>query len=323
VALERVLITGAAGYVGSVMSGHFLGEGLGVRGFDSLLYGGRALLGLVPHRRFEFFHGDVRSEADCRRALEGVDAVVHLAAIVGDPACKKRPDLARSVNLEGTRTLLAAARASGAARFLFMSTCSNYGVLAANAVATEASALAPVSLYAETKVQCEREVLAAADDRFAASAFRLSTVHGVSPRMRFDLLVNDFTKEAYARRKLTVHGLQFWRPYIHVADVARAALAALRAEPSKTSGEVFNVGRNDQNYMKRTIVERVCARVPGTEVVGVQSEFDPRSYKVSFDKFETVLAYRPERTVEDGIGEVLSMLESKAIADFDDPAYSN
>jgi len=320
---QRVLITGGAGYVGAVMAGRFLHEGFEVRAIDSLMYGGHALLGLLPHDGFSFHNGDVRDRDACLRALEGVNAVVHLAAIVGDPACKKQPELAKSVNLDGTWTLLSAAQETGADRFLFMSTCSNYGVIAQNDVATEASALQPVSLYAETKVEAEREILARASDTFCPVAFRLSTVYGISPRMRFDLLVNDFAAEAVTKHKLVVHGEQFWRPYIHVTDAARAVLAAMRADRDAVCGQVFNVGGNEHNYRKRQLVDLVCQTVPGTEVERVQSDFDPRSYRVSFDRIRETLDFVPRKSVQDGIDEVVALLEGEVLTDPANDRYRN
>lgn len=322
-ALQKVLITGGAGYVGSVMAGLFLREGLEVRAVDSLLHGGHALLGLLPQPGFTFLKGDLRDAATCREAVQDVDAIVHLAAIVGDPACKRQPDLARSTNLDGTRAVLAAAREGGVSRFLFMSTCSNYGIIAQDDTATEASALQPISLYAETKVQAERDILAAASDTFCPIAFRLSTVYGVSPRMRFDLLVNDFTAAAVRTHKLVVHGEQFWRPYIHVTDVARAALAALRAPREHVCGEVFNAGGNDHNFQKRRLVELVCEKVPGTEVERVKSDFDPRSYRVCFDKIHDQLGFTPEKTVADGVDEIERLVREGVVEDPSSALYRN
>ncbi len=234
----KVLVTGGAGYVGSVVSRTLLAGGHDVRVLDSLRYGGRALLGCYQGERFAFIRGDIRSADVVRRALDGQEAVVHLAAIVGDPACSREPDLAREINLDASLQLFDLSRRQGVQRFVFASTCSNYGKMPdASTYMTEESALRPVSHYAEMKVAVERALLnGSAVPPPATSVLRFATVFGLSPRMRFDLTVNEFTMELLTKRRLTVYAEQFWRPYVHVRDAAQAIcqhllrLAATAAE---------------------------------------------------------------------------------------------
>jgi nucleoside-diphosphate-sugar epimerase len=193
----RVLITGGAGYFGSVLAHQLLNRGHRVRVLDSLLHGGESLLGLLPQSDFEFIAGDLRSQSVRDQALANMEAVVHLAAIVGDPACKRQPDLAVAVNREATLGLWAQAQEAGLDRFVFASTCSNYGKMADPAChLTENSELKPVSLYAESKVAVEQALLGNRPANGpAATVLRISTLYGLSPRMRFDLTVNEFTME--------------------------------------------------------------------------------------------------------------------------------
>jgi nucleoside-diphosphate-sugar epimerase len=322
---NRILVTGGAGYVGSVVVEELLDRGHPVRVLDSLAHGSvPSLLTAWGKPRFEFVRGDVRDPSARRRALEGVEGVLHLAAIVGDPACSREPELAREVNHEGTRSLLDDAEAAGVERVVFASTCSNYGKMAdSNVFANEDFELRPVSLYAETKVAAELDVLARSANGLPTCCLRLATVYGPSPRMRFDLTVNEFTREVALDRDLVVFGEQFWRPYVHVRDAARAACLALESPVEAISGEVFNVGDTSENYRKLDIVELLRERVPTANVSFVHKDEDPRDYRVSFDKVREHLGFETERTVADGIDEVMSLVRSGLLGDPYAPVYSN
>jgi nucleoside-diphosphate-sugar epimerase len=311
------LVTGGAGYVGSIVVDELLARGHRVRAVDSLLHGSVPSLLLAWGKEdFEFVRGDVRDRSLMREALKDVDKVVHLAAIVGDPACSRDPDLAREVNQDATIALLEDARsAAGVERFVFASTCSNYGKLEGDTYATEEFELAPVSLYAETKVAAELQVLAAANGQLAPTCLRLATVFGTSPRMRFDLTVNEFTRDVALDKDLVVYGEQFWRPYVHVRDAARAVATVLEAPREHVSGEVFNVGDTDENYRKLDIVGLLQERFPEARVDYVHKDEDPRDYRVSFDKVNSRLGYEVERRVADGIDEVVALVQSGMVED--------
>jgi nucleoside-diphosphate-sugar epimerase len=304
----KVLVTGGAGYVGSMAVPALLGLGHEVRVLDQLLWGGESLLGVWSDPRFELHAGDVRDPAAVGRALEGVDAVVHLAAIVGDPACAREPALARAVNLDASLALVEAAERAGVARFLFASTCSNYGRMAdPEGFVSEASPLAPVSLYAETKVAVERALLERGSP-MAVTPLRFATIFGTAPRMRFDLTVNEFTCALVRDRKLTVFGEQFWRPYVHVRDVARALGLVLASERAQVDREVFNVGSTRENYRKQQLVELILPHAPDAVVEYVRRQEDPRDYRVSFAKIEERLGFAATLTVPDGIAEVARLV---------------
>ena len=322
----RVLVTGGAGYVGSVVARRFLAAGHQVLVLDSLAYGGHALLSLYSDDGFDFVRGDIRSVEVIDSALDGVDAVVHLAAIVGDSACARQPDLARAVNRDSSLQLWELSRRHGVSRFVFASTCSNYGRMAdPSEYVTEKSELRPVSLYAETKVAVEETLLdAAGADGPAATVLRFATVFGLSPRMRFDLTVNEFTLDLLTKRELSVYGAQFWRPYVHVRDAAQAVAMVLDSPAEKVAGQVFNAGDTAQNFRKGQLVDLISAEVGhDVDVRYVDKDEDPRDYRVSFEKISRELGFRITRTVEDGIREVIRAINHGVIADPKSPCYRN
>jgi nucleoside-diphosphate-sugar epimerase len=319
----KVLVTGGAGYLGSVLSAQLLAGGAQVRVLDSLLYGGEALLGLYPYDGFEFMRGDIRSSDDVEEALAGVDAVVHLAAIVGDPACKREPELTRTVNHDASLELFERARGK-VERFVFASTCSNYGRMGdPEEHVTEETELRPLSLYAETKVTVELALLAGANGGPAVTVLRFATLFGLSPRMRFDLTVNEFAAELLTKRRLEVYGEQFWRPYLHVGDAAQAVRSVLTAPRDVVAREVFNTGDTHENYRKADLVALLRARLDGVAIELVEVAEDPRDYRVSSDKIARTLGFRASRRVPDGIDEVLDALAKGVLGDPSDTRYRN
>ncbi len=321
----KILVTGGAGYVGSTLVPMLLSGGHSVRVLDNLAHGGAPMLGVWSHPDFEFLLGDVRDTAAVKTAVTGMHAVVHLAALVGDPACARQPELAQSVNCRASLGLIAESQRAGVARFVFASTCSNYGRMSdPTRYVDEDSTLAPISLYAETKVAVERALLASTDGpSWCPTPLRFSTVYGVSPRMRFDLTVNEFTLELLTRKRLKVFGEQFWRPYIHVRDAARAIACVLEAPPSKVSQRVFNVGDTSQNFQKQQLVELILKHVPDASVEYVTRQEDPRDYRVSFGRIENELDFRITTTVPAGIAEIVRLVRSRIITDFADPNFKN
>ncbi len=321
----RVLVTGGSGYVGSHVVDELLAAGHSVRVLDSLLHGPvPSLLANWSDPHLEFIHGDVRDPTARQVALADVNAVAHLAAIVGDPACARQPELARDVNLEATRALIDEAHAGGIERFVLASTCSNYGKLAdTSAVATEEWELRPVSLYAETKVASERLLLDRSSNGFLGSCLRFATAYGTSPRMRFDLTVNQFARDARLVGKLVIYGEQFWRPYIHVRDAARAIRRVLEAPGESVASQVFNVGSSVENFRKVDLVSMLQRRVPELEIEFVTERDDPRDYRVSFDKIASCLGFHTTWTVEKGIDEVIGLIDSGLIADPYAGSYRN
>jgi nucleoside-diphosphate-sugar epimerase len=252
---------------------------------------------------------------------------VHLAAIVGDPACARDPEVAEEVNVQATEALVADASTAGVQRLVFASTCSNYGRMADPTVPiTEEGELQPVSLYAEQKVGMEKLILAGADGNgngVAPTCLRFATVYGVGRRMRFDLTVNEFTRELWADHELEVFGEQFWRPYIHVRDAGRAVRTVLETPVERVAGRVFNAGRSGENYRKLDLVEEIARQVGRGKVSYVHRDEDPRDYKVSFDKIKAELGFETLMTVPDGISEILGALDAEQFGDPFDSRYKN
>lgn len=321
----RVLVTGGVGYLGTVVSRTLLAKGHEVRAMDSLMQGAHGLVGLLGQTGYEFVAGDIRDEEAVSSALRDVDAVVHLAAIVGDPACAQSPELARETNLDSSLRLFAACDREGVERVVFASTCSNYGKMAdPMSYVDEETELGPVSLYAETKVGVENALLGETDWGFSATVLRFSTLFGLSPRMRFDLTVNEFTMELATEGRLVVFGEQFWRPYVHVRDAAVAVAVVLDSETGQVGGEVYNVGDSQQNYQKGTLVELIREEIGApTEVEHVDKQEDPRDYRVSFDKIGRDLGFEIENSVRDGIREIVTAVRHRVFDDPHDAMYRN
>jgi nucleoside-diphosphate-sugar epimerase len=321
------VVTGGSGYIGALLVKELQEAGREVRVLDSLLHRQEDIASEQEAAGVEVIRGDVRN-ADARgRALEGAEAVVHLAAIVGDPACARDPAVSDEVNVQATRSLVADAQAAGVERLVFASTCSNYGRMAdPNVPITEEGELRPVSLYAEQKVGMEQLILASANGASAGTqptCLRFATVYGVGRRMRFDLTVNEFTRELWADRELEVFGEQFWRPYIHVRDAARAVRTVLEAPAEKVAGRVFNAGRSGENYRKLDLVEEIGKQIPTGHVSYVHRDEDPRDYKVSFDKIRAELGFETLMTVPDGIAEIIAALGAEQFGDPFDGRYRN
>jgi len=313
---ETVLVAGGAGYVGAALCSELLDSGRRVRVLDALLHGQHDVADGLERAGVEVIRGDIRDAGARGRALEGADVVVHLAAIVGDPACSLDPELAHEVNVEGSRALIDAARSAGSRLFVFASTCSNYGRMVDVSIPVDERAdLAPVSLYAEQKVTIEKQLFNGSSGVLPAVGLRFATVYGVAPRMRFDLTVNEFTRDLWADRHLEVFGEQFWRPYVHVRDAGRAVRLVLDAPSENVRGQVFNVGRSDQNFRKLDLVALARERLPSGTFAFVERTEDPRDYKVSFDKIRDALGYDVTMTVPDGIDEVATALEAGAFPD--------
>ena len=317
--MKTVLVTGGAGYIGSVLIRGLLYNGYEVICMDNLMYGGESLIDVLSNPKFTFYKCDITKYKDLNKLLgkHQYFATVNLAAIVGDPACKNQPKLAEKVNLDAPVFLMDKCVQLKIPRFIFASTCSNYGKMYdPDGYVDENSSIAPVSLYAELKVKVEDYLLNEVSkvDYFSPTSLRFSTVYGLSNRMRFDLTVNEFTKEVALGKELTVFGEQFWRPYCHVDDIVRAILAVLGAPHDKVAYNTFNVGDTNENYTKRMIVDAIQQYIPDAKIKYVKKDEDPRDYRVSFEKIKKELRFAISKTVPDGIVEIMDVV-SKGIID--------
>lgn len=296
---KQILITGGAGYLGSVMTQRFLDAGYRVTVLDNLMYGQHSLFHFCANPDFEFIYGDVRDEYTLKKILSGVDAIIPLAAIVGAPACQRDPLLARSVNLDAIRLILKLR--SNDQLIVYPTTNSGYGTKSGNIYCTEETPLEPISLYGETKVQAEKELL----DSSNTITLRLATVFGMSPRMRLDLLVNHFVYAAVTDRYLVIFEKDFKRNYVHIRDVADCFLYCVENAPRMT-GKPYNVGLDAANLSKEELALKIKAFVPDFYIhfAEIGSDPDKRNYVVSNERLRQA-GFEAQRTIEDGIRELL------------------
>jgi lipopolysaccharide/colanic/teichoic acid biosynthesis glycosyltransferase/nucleoside-diphosphate-sugar epimerase len=316
-----VLVTGGAGYIGNHVVRKLLSRGHRVRVLETFLYGDAGLVDLQSHPRLEVMEGDIRHLRTMATAIKGVDSVIALAALVGDAACDLDVDETMSTNLEATQLLVDVCQRASVRRIVFASSCSVYGANS-HLVLNEGSWLNPVSLYARTRLRSE-EILLRQADSLSVSILRLSTVFGLSSRMRLDLLVNTFTANAFFDRRIRVMGGQQYRPNVHAQDAAEAFILVSQAPDEKVRGEVFNVGDNALNHSVLDIARLVQGELPKTEVEVSEQLQDRRDYRVSFEKIRHVLAFRPAFTVQDGIREMLQAFSDGSVTVPKDERYHN
>jgi nucleoside-diphosphate-sugar epimerase len=317
---DTVLVVGGAGYIGSIVVSKLLDRGFSVRLLDNLLYGSQSIEPLLGHPRLEFTNGDCRNIQDVVGAMRGVRSVIHLAAIVGDPACAEDDENAFQINFAATRMMLEVAKGNGIERFLFASSCSVYG--ASDDLMDERSETVPISVYAETKLHSEKVLLEAKSKHFHPTILRFATVFGLAPRPRFDLVVNLLTAKAIRDGVITIYNGTQWRPFIHVRDVAQAVVQTLEAPAESVSGEIFNVGDERLNFTLGQVADKIKALIPHTRVEYVENS-DRRNYRVSFSKFRDCVGFRAQYTLEDGISEIQRAFATGQISDYQRAFYSN
>jgi len=321
--VKNVLITGGAGYIGSVLSRQLLQAGYNIKVFDKLLFGEEPIKELEVNPNFKFIKGDIFDKDILASALSDVDAVINLAAIVGEPACACQKDVALKTNYLGAVYVARLCKTLGIKRFIQASTCSTYGQSQEDLIAKEDSNLFPVDFYGETKIYAERELMKLIDDNFNPTILRFSTVYGLSPRMRFDLVVNTLTKKAVKEKEITIFGGNQWRPLIHVSDVAKAISLVLKAPLAKAGNQIFNVGDNNENYMISKIGELVKNCVPEVKIKIIEDLEDKRNYRVDFTKIAKVLNFKTEKNVEYGIKEVRDAIKKGNFQDSENKKYYN
>lgn len=318
---RSVLVIGGAGYIGSALVPMLLDSGYKVRLLDVLLYGKEPIRPVMNHPNLQIIEADFRQVDKVVEAMQGVNSVVHLGGLVGDPACALDENLTIEINLMATRMIAEVAKGSGVSRFVFASTCSVYG--ASDQTLNECSKLNPLSLYARSKVASERVLAMMANEKFAVVNLRFGTVYGLSGRIRFDLVVNLLTAKAIFEKKITVFGGDQWRPFVHVSDAALGVFKVLNAPTELIRGQTFNVGSNQQNMTLSQVGQLVKRLVPEAQLIELGQDGDRRNYRVDFSKIHNQLGFEPQWTVESGINQVIYAIRSGRIKDYRDPAYSN
>lgn len=317
----RVLVTGHLGYIGAVLTRMLLDDGFDVVGLDSDLYSrctfGDGMVDVPSIKK------DVRDVQ--REDLEGVDAVLHLAGLSNDPLGDLNPELTFEINHRASVRLAELAKEAGASRYVFSSSCSNYGA-AGQDFLTEDSEFNPVTPYGESKVLTERDVAKLADDNFSPTFLRNSTAYGASPRIRFDLVLNNLVAWAYTTGKIMLKSDGSpWRPIVHIADISRAFIACLKAPRETVHNEAFNVGRTEENFRVREIAQIVAETVPGCELAFADNAGpDKRNYRVNCDRILKVLPdFQPQWTAKRGAQELYDAYKTIGLTleEFEGPRF--
>jgi len=306
----RVLIIGGAGYIGTVLTKHLLECGYIVRCLDLLLYkNSTEVLQYIGDKNYEFLYGDLCDKKTVENALEGVDSVVLLAGLVGDPITKKYPGESFAINNKGVKSAIDLMNGKGLHKFIFISTCSNYGLINDNELADEDHELNPLSLYAAAKVEMEQYLLSLKGKvDFHPTILRFATAFGLSSRMRFDLTISEFIYELFNGNELLVYDANTWRPYCHVQDFSTLIRRVIEFPANKTSFEVFNAGGEVNNFTKQGVVNLITKYLPDSKINYKDHGSDPRNYRVNFNKVKSTLYFEPSYTVEDGVKELINAL---------------
>jgi len=316
-----VLVIGGAGYLGSLVVRNLLDNGRTVRLLDKFIYGDDSVRSLYSSDHLCAVEGDLRQVQDVVAAMHGVDSVIHLGAIVGDPACGLDERQAIITNLAATRMIAEVALGSGVKRFVFASTCSVYGI--GDDWLDETSETNPVSLYGKTKLASEEILLRLGSSCFCPTILRVATLYGISPRPRFDLVINLLAAMARCEGRITVFGGKQWRPFLHVADAAAGFVRVLNSPLDRVCGQVFNLGTTKQNYQIREVARLISGVIPGV-TIDLQAELGgQRNYRVCFEKIKRDLGFETTHSVEDGVREIVRALEEGIIADYRLDRYSN
>ncbi len=306
--MKNVLLIGGAGYVGSVITSHFLKLGYKVRVLDKFVYKNQnAIQAYLGDDNYELIYGDLSDINALESASKGINNVVILGGLVGDPITKKYPDISTKINDFGVKACIDFFDDKRIDKLIFISTCSNYGLIKEGQLADEDFELNPLSLYARAKVEAEIHLMSKKGKvNYTCTILRFATAFGLSPRMRFDLSLSEFVRDLYFGEELLVFDEHTWRPYCHVRDFARLIDLVIKCAPDKVNFEVFNAGGEVNNYTKKMIVDTIQSYIPAAKIKYGANGSDPRNYKVSFKKVKETLGFEPKYTVKDGVEELIN-----------------
>ena len=311
---KKVLIIGGAGYVGRVVSSEFLDKGYGVRILDNCIYPQINNKLTIKNLNCDFIYGDKENLKTLEKALIDINYVVMLSGLVGDPITKKYPILSKRININATKKCLKFINKSKVEKLIFISTCSNYGVTKKQIPVDEKNTLNPISAYAKAKVEIEKFLIKNKKKlNFSFTILRFATAFGYSPRMRFDLTVNQFVKDIYLGKKIDLYDADTWRPYCHVKDFASAIDRVFKAKKKLIDGNIFNVGRNENNFSKLSIIKLIIKKMKKGNYQIVKDSNDRRNYIVNFSKIKKILRFSPKLSISYGINEILSQFKKRNI----------
>ena len=317
---KRILIVGGAGYIGTVLTDNLLKKKYCIRSLDLFLYNNNeCILNYLGDPNYEFIYGDIVDPEFIRKALDGVECVILLSGLVGDPITKKYPEESALINDQSIKNIIDRCTEQNIEKFIFISTCSNYGLIEGDDLADEEYTLNPLSLYAKSKVNAERYILSLKGKTdMNPTILRFATAFGLSPRMRFDLTVSEFTRDLAMEKELLVYDAHTWRPYCHVRDFAHLIQVVIEAQTEIVSFEVFNAGGDVNNATKQMIVDAILEKIPDGKVHYQDHGSDPRNYRVSFEKVKSVLGFEPKYTIQDGIEELIEAINNHVFDNVDE-----
>lgn len=321
--VNSVAIIGGAGYLGSVLSRLLLSQGYRVSVLDNLLYGSQGIDNLIENENFIHINGSMDKISDIVKTIRDADAVVHLGAIVGDPASEIDPSNTLSINLHSTKIVADVCKFYNINRFIFASTCSVYGKSDGSQGITEEAPMNPVSLYARTKIESEKILISMTGKNFSPTILRFSTLFGLSQRMRFDLVVNVLCAKAYFDNKITIFGGEQYRPMLSTHDASRSIIACLKSPLKNVSGEVFNVGNSNLNYKIIEIGRAIKEKLPSAAIEITKDDVDTRDYNVNFDKIKRLTNFSTEVSLQEGIETIIEAFEKGNFKDYNNKVYSN
>jgi nucleoside-diphosphate-sugar epimerase len=315
--MNNILLIGGAGYVGTVITSHFLKLGFKVRALDNFVYDNQeAIQAYLGDENYEFISGDLGNMDTLAKAAEGIENVVILGGLVGDPITKNYPEASNKINDIGVQACIDFFDDKKLNKLIFISTCSNYGLIKENELADENFDLNPLSLYAKAKVAAELHLMSKKGKvSYTGTVLRFATAFGLSPRMRFDLSVSEFVRDLYFGEELVVFDEHTWRPYCHVRDFARLIELVIEADNEKVNFEVFNAGGEVNNFTKKMIVDTIASYIPDAKIKYGANGTDPRNYKVSFKKVKETLGFVPKYTVKNGIEELINVFKIGVYSD--------
>lgn len=319
---KNILVIGGAGYLGSVLVPKLINRGYEVRVFDNLTFGTDSLKKIKNKPNFKFVKGDIRNIPLVKSALQGMDACIYLAGLTDAPSCDINPSKTIEINYVAPKKIAKLCAKIKISRFIFASTCNVYGMTKSDFV-TEEAPVNPLTLYSECKIKVERDALLLASESFAPCSLRLSTLFGVSPRMRFDLAVNKIVADATIKKKIKINGGKQWRPFLHVDDAVNAFVTCLDTPAEKIKGQIFNVGSNNLNYQIINLGRIIQKNIPKVKMEIKKQQLYPESFRVSFEKINKILGFSARRTIENGILEIRVLLEKKLITDYTNFEYHN